>query len=445
MKKWSICIIFLLIAVTIASFFFAKSYLTRNYLVESIEKSINSRVQVKDIDINLFGLTGTVDLNNVIIAERDREVELNIPHDQRSPIITGDIQLAKATFNISIWEILSKRIQVEEISIDGVTLNATLYENGDTSIEKLFAKPDKKKPTKPKKFNAKENEKFVTQIKEINLSNIDFNLIIQKTQLVVKGRGAYVNLLNINVNPKQLDSVNDAKILIGGTFDLRSSENGADYGRVITTGESDLTLFNTENGDLEPDVVISVNIDSESYLSRDVPALNQIWKAAEVLNKIGIKSLKIPEKAAFKNDQSVRVSYKLGVSKLLDPLSIKVSGWELEALADSWLATGNDMHKLGVKLHVGKSISSKLGGVIGKFSKQLGGASTWIEDGKIALHIESSGELSDPKIRLINKLTQPAESLIDSLIGKDRKESNNGEEVDSLRKAGKDLLKGLFK
>ncbi len=440
MKKWIIRIIFILVIVTIAGFFFAKSYLNRDYLVAAIEKSINSRIQVKDIDVNLYGFTGTVDLNDVIITQRDSDADQKTPHDQRTPIEKGDIHLKSASFNISIWEILSKKILVENISFDGVILNATLYENGDTSIEKLFAKPGKKKTVKTKKFNAKENEDFITQINEISLSNIELNLIVEKTQLAIKGRGVYISLLDINVNPDKLDSVNNAKIKIGGAFDLQSLEAGTDYGKIITTAESDLTLFNTENGDLEPDMVLSVNIDSESYLTKEVPALSSIWKAAGVINKIGIKSLQIPEKVAFKNDQSVRVSYKLGISTLLDPLSIKVNDWELEALAQSWLGTGNNQHMLGIKLHVGEVISNKLGGVLGKFSEKIAGNNTLIENGKITLHIESSGELSSPKIRLKNKLAKPAEDLLDSLLGNDK----DGKE-DPLRKAGKDLLKGFLK
>jgi hypothetical protein len=450
MKKWILRIIFLLIVLTIAGFFFAKSYLTRDYLVAAIEKSINSRIQVKDIDVNLYGFSGTVDLNDVIITERDDLASEKIPHDKRDPIENGDIHLDSVTFDISIWEILSKKILVEKIDFDGVTLNLTLYENGDTSIEKLFAKPrsERDEIEKPKKFNAKENEKFITTINEINLTNVDLNLIVEKTQLMVKGRGVYLNLLDINVNPKQLDTVNNAKIKVGGTFDLQSLDSKQDYGKIISSGESDFTLFNGENGDLEPDMVISLTVDSESYLTSRVPALSKIWKTADMLNKFGIKSLRIPEKAKFKNDQSVRVAYKLGVSTLLDPLIIKVNDWELQALAQSWIGSGNNMHMLGVKLRVGEAISNKLGGLLAKSSaassilgKLTGGsgADSWLENGKFTLHVESSGELSNPKVTIKNKLALPAGNLIESLLN-----GSAGDKEDSLEKSAKDLLKGLF-
>jgi uncharacterized protein involved in outer membrane biogenesis len=241
MKKWILRIIYLVIVLVIAGFFFAKSYLTRDYLVAAIEKSINSRIQVKDIDVNLYGLSGTVDLNEVIITQRDHAANQKIPHDQRDTIEKGDVYLKTVNFDISIWEILSKKILVEKINLDGAILNISLYENGDTSIEKLFAKPERDKSEEPKKFNAKENETFVTTINQINLANVDLNLIVEKTQLEVKGRGVYLNLLDINVNPKQLDSVNNAKVKLGGTFDLWSLDSKQNYGKIISSGESDLT------------------------------------------------------------------------------------------------------------------------------------------------------------------------------------------------------------
>lgn len=450
MKKWTIRIVLFLLVLMVAGFFFAKSYLTRDYLVAEIEKSINSRIQIKDIDVNLYGLSGTVDLNDVIITQRDNAADQKIPHDERVPIEKGDIYLKSTTFNISIWEILSKKILVERINMDGITLNLTLYENGDTSIQKLFAKPESNdtEVEETKIFNAKENEDFVTTINQINLTNVDINLIVEKTQLAVKGRGIYVNLIDINVNPKKLDTVNNAKIKVGGTFDLQSLDSNVEYGKVISSGESDLTLFNTANGDLEPEMVIALTVDSDSYLTNKVPSLSKIWGTADMLNRFGIKALKIPEKAKFKNDQSVRVGYKLGVSTLLDPLTIKVNDWELEALSQSWLGSGNDQHMLGVKLYVGEEISNKLGGLLGSskaggiLGKLAGGgiAESLIENGRLTLHVESSGELSNPQIRIKNKLAQPAEDLIDGLLG-----GEGADEEDPLKKAGKDLLKGLFK
>ena len=451
MKKWILRIIVLFIILIIVGSFSAKSFLTRDYLVAAIEKSINSRIQIKEIDVNLLGLSGTVNLKNIIITQRDDTADQNIPHDKRDAIENGDIQLGMATFNISLWEILTRKILVENIHIDGVTLNLTLYENGDNSIEKLFAKPGADRDKMSEKFNANENESFVTTINHINVTDVSFNLIIEKTKLVVIGTEAYLNLLDINVNPKKLDTVNDATIKLGGKFDIQpfESEVKTDYGKIIFSGESNITLFNADNGDIEPDMVIALTLDSDSYLTSEVPVISKLWKAGDLLNKFGIKSLNLPDKIAFKNDQSVRVGYKLGTSTLLDPIAIKIYDWKLEALPQSWISSGNDLHQLEVTLQTGEAITNKLGGLLNKSSKAASvlekitgenGSNSWLENGKLTLHLESSGELSNPKIKVKNDLSKPASDIIDNLLG-----DSDEKEEDPLKKAGKDLLKGFLK
>ena len=216
---------------------------------------------------------------------------------------------------------------------------------------------------------------------------------------------------------------------------------------IVARGESDVTRFNTENGDLEPDMVVAITVGSDSYLTSKIPVINKLWKATDVVKKFGIDSFKLPEKVTFKNEQSARVGYKLGVGTLLDPMSIKIKGWELEFLAQSWLGSGNDMHDVGVKLHVGNAISKKLGGLLSKSSKvgglmgKLTGGDSLLENGRLTLQLGSSGELSKPKIRFKNSIGKPVEGLMDHLLGGE----NKGSSKDKLKAAGKDLLKGFLK
>ncbi len=439
--------------ITVAGYFFAKSYITKDYVVAKLEKSINSRVQVDDLNVSFYGFSGSVQLDDVIITKRDINADDKVPHDERDKIDGGDVLIKTAKFDISIWDVFSKEILVEEILLDAVTINCTIDEEGDASIEDLFGKPDRKKRSKrkKKKFNAKSNEKFVAKINDLHLTNIDINLIVEKTQLEVKGRGVNLHLLNINVKPKELEKINDARITLDGTFDLKSLDTGADYGKIVTTGQADVTLFNTEHGDLEPDMVLTLSLDSDSYLTSDIPMVKGIWNTAKYANKLGGDMLQIPDKAKFINDQSVKVSYKLAKSTLLEPLSIKVKDWELELLAQSWIETGNDQHEIGVKFHIGRAISgmlsglvensSTLGGVVGDL---LGGGEALLDDGRLALHIESKGDLSKPKIKLKNDFAKPANVLLDGLLNKGEGGVRDNIE-NQLKEKGLDLLKGFLK
>lgn len=450
MKGWIIRILVVLLVILTGGYFFAKSYITKDFVVAKIEKSINSRVQIENLDVSFYGVGGSVQLENVIIAKRDSNADDKTPHDQRDPIDAGDVLIETAKFDVSIWDIFSKEILVEDIHLDVVTVNCTIDEEGDMSIEDLFGKPDKEKRKKKKKFNAKENEKFVAKINDLHLTNATINLIVEKTQLEVKGGGVNLHLLNINVNPKELEKINDAKVTLDGVFDLKSLDTGVDYGKIIADSEADVTLFNTESGDLEPDLVLTVSLDSDSYLTSSIPMVKGVWNAAKYVNKLGINVLQIPSKAKFKNDQSVKIAYKLAKSTLLEPLSIKVKDWELELLEGSWLETGSDQHEIGIKFHIGRAISgslngllekpSKLGGAVGDF---LSGGEALLDNGRLALHIESTGDLSKPKVRLKNEFASPANDLIDGVLRGSKGRIRDNIE-NKLKEKGMDLLKGFL-
>ena len=447
MKRWVIRVLVVAIVLVAGGYFFAKSYITKDFIVEKVEKAINSRVQIEDLSVGFNGLSASIELKNVLVAKRDNLASEKVPHSDREKIENGELSIETAKFNVSIWDAFSKEILVKKINIDGVIIDCTLDENGDVSIEELFAKPDKKKKKKKKKFNAQDNKKFITKINEVHLTNVDVNLVIKKTQLSVKGRGVNLHMLNINVNPKKLDSVNDAKITLDGVFDLMSLKNDTDYGKIIPIGEAEVTLFNSENGDLEPDMVLALTLDSESYITSDIPVMKGVWKAIEQINKLGINILNIPNKAKFQNDQSVKVAYKLSKSTLLQPLSIKVKDWELELLENSWIKTGDEQHHIGVKFHISKALSGTLSGLLGESS--LGGllsdlteGSALLEEGRLALHLESSGLLSKPKIALKNDFSVAPMDLIDGFF---QEKDNLKENVEKkLKEKGKDFLKGLL-
>ncbi len=160
-------------------------------MVEKLEKSINSRVQVGKISI---GLLGNVELKNVIIAERDNLAELKVPHDERSTLESGALNLVSVSFHVFLLDILSRKVTIKSIMVDGMLVKMELLEDGSSSIEKLFAKPDKEKNVKGDSFNAKDNDDFVTPIESIEFNDVDFELLIEKTQLQIKGTGVCLRL-----------------------------------------------------------------------------------------------------------------------------------------------------------------------------------------------------------------------------------------------------------
>lgn len=450
MKKWFIRVFILFLVVVGGLFFFAKSYMTKNYLVEKLEKSINSRVQVGDLKVSFLG---EVELVDVVITERDENADNKVDHDDREPLADGNLMIKSVKFRLSFGEIISRKLSIDSIDIDGVVAKLEMLEDGSLDVESLFDKPDKKKVKKEKRFNAKEHDEFVTEIKEINLTNVDADLVVRETRLLFQVRGAEVRVSDIRVNPKELDSVNDAKINLACELNLFSLNENVEYGKLGVTGATTLTIFNTESGDLEPDMKIDLVLSPDSYLTTKVPLISNmwdmVWKSLDVLARVTKGKVSLSDKAEFRENQKVSLTYKLGKVDLLDSFSVHMSDWEVKVLGGSEFNTGTDLHRADFRLYVASKVSKTLSGLLSR-SKSLGkllgkmtggGAgeqsqSSWMEGGRIFIEVESSESLSKPKIKIKNSILSPMQGALDGLLDK-----KNGDKL----KQGADLLKGLFR
>lgn len=450
MKKWFIRIVILLMIAMVGIYFVAKSYYTKDYVVEKLEKSINSRVQVGDINVSLFG---AVELVDVIIHKRDQFADDKVPQSEREMLTDGSIKLGSVEFDLSFWEIVSRKLSIDSIDIDRVVAKLEVLEDGSLDVESYFDKPDRKKKKK-RSFNARDHKKFITEIREVNLTNLNVDLILKKHQLLARLQNGEMRVSDIQVNPKKLETVNDAKIKIRSDLGLFSLNEEVEYGKLGLNGETNLTIFNVESGDLEPDMNINLVVSPDSYLTTKIPFINNVWdsvwKSFEVLHKAGMNKVRLPERAELRNNQKVNLTYKLGQIDLLDTFSVHISDWELQLVEGSEFNSVSDQHDAEMKLYVGNKLSKVISGLAGKseklgslIGKLTGGKSSrssneghWMEEGRVFLQVESSGDLSKPQLRVKNTILAPVQGGLENLLDKKNR--------DKL-KQGADLLKGFLK
>jgi len=79
-------------------------------------------------------------------------------------------------------------------------------------------------------------------------------------------RDANLSISDIEVNIKKLETLNDGKIQVQANMGLYSIDKAAEYGKLGINGDAALTLFNSESGDLEPDMEIDLVMSPDSYL-----------------------------------------------------------------------------------------------------------------------------------------------------------------------------------
>jgi len=125
MKKFLVIITLIIAIVMIGLVVLSKSYVTKNFLAEKVEKSINSRLQIGEVSVSVFG---NVKLENVIIHQRDELAEGKVPHDDRELLEDGLLRFDSVTFKLSMLELISRKLSIASVTADGVTAKVNMFD-----------------------------------------------------------------------------------------------------------------------------------------------------------------------------------------------------------------------------------------------------------------------------------------------------------------------------
>lgn len=421
MKKWAVIVAVAVVLLGVTLVVTSKMFLTKNYLVSELERSIDSRVQIGELEVKLFGGPARVTIKDVIIAERDDLARDEVPHDERPPIDDGAIKISEISFDVSLWELISKRIKVEQLAVSGLKASVVMDEDGKLNVEQLFAEPPKEKRARERRekkegFNAKENEDFVTELKSLVIKDTEFSMVIEKTGLVIEGRDVNIALTDIKVDPNALEQVNEAHLQFSAHMDVFSNEKERKkFGQISLDGPARVKLFDPATGDLEPDAEVDFSIADDSYVSTQVPYVEKLWSATEkVMEKLSLEEYMLPDKLTFGRSKKVKASYLKGRVDLHEPLSLAMKDWELALDAGSWFESGSEEHQFKVLMIAGDSVSSfakkHLSTLTDLVPEELRKVlheeilSNIFIDDHLTLRVSTQGELSKPKVKLDTKL-----------------------------------------
>jgi len=412
MKKWLIIMGVGILSLMVCLFTLARVMLTKNHLVGMIEKSIDSRVQIGGLDISLFSFPARVELKDVVVVERDDYANNEVPHDERAVLNDGVICVQSVCCDVTLWDLLSRRIRVEEFELRGLQAKAVIYEDGSNSLDAFFDNPDKKggkRERKERGFNAKDHEGFVTELKKVVVEDCSFELVVEKTGLVIVGEGIGFSFEDIKIDPNELEQVNGATVRMKGkVIVLSNNVERVKFGELGFLGSSQARLFDAVSGGLEPDLNLDLDITEDSYVSTKVPYVDKVWGVTERLKKLGVPSVDLEECIGFGRDRELKASYKKGRVDLLAPISLELSGWELSVSDGSWFQTGDETHEFRVQLiandKVGSWVLEHMDTVtcvapksVRKELKEELIESLWV-DKRLTIQVDTKGELSEPKV-----------------------------------------------
>jgi hypothetical protein len=430
MKKWLLIGSGVLVVGIVVLSLSARAFFTKDFLVREIESSINSRVEIGEVDVSPFSVPARVSLKDVIVAQRDDQAENAVPYADRSALVGGAIHLKSLSFELSLWELLSRTVHVDRFELDGLHVNAVIHADGTNSLDPLFASPEKKKKKSkgPKKekadegFNAFEQADFVGRVESVAIKNVSFDLLIEKTGLFIKGTECGVALNDIRVDPKALEVVNEATVHYQSKVEVFDSKSQTvKYGELGLSGPATARIFDPNTGDIDPVVSLDLSISEDSHINTQVPYMQKVWKYADKLSKMGVSLGHLPERATFGRKRKIQGSYHRGRVDLSEDISILLHDWEAAVNQPSWLESGNETHEFFIDFSASKkssdSIVRHIDSLVKKVPKEVRGnlseeiKSAWLKNGKLTVSLHTKGKLSSPKIEMLTEVPE-----IDKLI-----------------------------
>lgn len=426
-----------LAVLVIAAAALVKSLVDEDYLAEKLEKSINSRVEIGDVSLSLFSSPARLSLSQVHLSPRDGK-------DKRAGVKIDQVEL-----NVSFWQLFFHHIDISKITVKRAEITSVYFEDGSTSLGEMFRKPKRKKHRgaggrttgrDEGGFNVFDQKDFVTSLGGLVIEDSKVDITIEKTGLRIRGEDLRLVLSSIKVDPKNLRATNTARLTLNSLVRVHSTK-GWHYGDLNLAGTASVRVFNPETGNTEPDIEGRIDLNPGSWLNTRVPVISSAWNSLSILEKVGVKVAKLPDRATFGRSRAVAAHYHKGKITVREPLSIWVGDWELAALAGSWLQTETDQHEIHAELLASVNASERFLRLIRALVKLVPKKAADLlvkdiedklfRDGRLIVKVKSSGDFSDPKVR-------PVDGVPDVI--KEAKKAGK----DALKDKAGDILRGLL-
>ncbi|MBT8044372.1 MAG: AsmA family protein, partial [Verrucomicrobiae bacterium] len=357
--RTTVVVLGVIILLAVALSLLVQSYITQSFLEESIEKSINSDVEIADVDVSIFSFPAKLTLTDVTLSHKGTATGPQTP-----------IKVEEIVLRVGVWSLLRKHLNVTNIIVRNAEIHTIYHEDGSTSIEKLFEAPDGKKRTrktgeKGGGLNVFEQADFVATLGGFTLENSKVNITLEEMGLRLQCLDVGFTLDSIKIDPKNLAKTNNAKLEISSHIRVDSTE-GWRFGDFYLSGLSSARIFNPVTGDAEPDIDGDFDLGEESWINTRIPFITRSWNHLTILEKVGIQVAQLPEKATFGRSEAIAAKYHQGKVTVNKPLSLWVGDWELAMLDQSWLQTQTDQHEIHAELLASKSMSVYFRSIISK-------------------------------------------------------------------------------
>ncbi|MCB1098750.1 MAG: hypothetical protein KDN22_24470 [Verrucomicrobiae bacterium] len=446
--------------------YYLESRLKPEVLVALIESEKNCRVDISDCDVSILHQPAHVIMKGVTFLPRDSFAENATQLSERPPIEIGTtyIRCPEVILKVRLWDLLVRRLQVNELDLREPEVAFSLLRGGGNSLKPLFASLKKKSTSvdgikmgedkdkgKDDKLGGEvvvadgaskeELEKKPFHVSELPLQSTlrlahlnggVLKMLVEKSGVVIEVKIHDLSFSDIDVNPYDLEAGNTAVMNLDCTVAVDEPEQNLRYAEMHVGISGGITPFDAATGHLNPDMKYDVIFRQGSYV-QSMPLMEKLGNSMDELQKIGLKLEELGQKEVLREDRQARVGYRDKRIRLLNELVLPFDNYQLTLEKQSWLETGDSEHEFRGNMLIAKELTAKaLDGVEEYVRSRVGDnvadvarklVDPIVEENQISLDFRSKGALGKPKIKIDNPL---------------------GDIKDGLKEKGKQLLNGTL-
>jgi len=446
MKKilYFIVIPFLVIVIALfgGTWYVLNKVLNENFLVQQIESNLNVRAEIKKLNISLFSVMSSVELEGVSLGARDALANSGAELSQRTPMKNAVLSVNKIDLKFSLIHLLAKRFELNRFLLIGPVVSLTLHEDGTNSLTPLFKKPlivagkpnpaltekaepetkDKKTKDEPEKPFSVKDLPISASLKQIGIKDGSVAVVMAKTGQLIRIGGLSAMVDSIDIDPADLVKHNSVQISFDADVVVVSAKKTEAAGLLMRSGGL-VTPFDAKTGYVTQTVEYNLVLKKDSFIT-GLAAFDQLAGELPVLNKAGFSWGKLADRAALVRDVNVRISYSHGLVTFLDDVVFPTQNYDLHLKKGSWMNATTNGHNFNASVRASESESKD---VLARFdqgiAKKAKGQNVeqlrnrilgkLVVDGRVELPFQSAGNIAHPDVKLLAELP----SVTDILAG----------------------------
>lgn len=459
-----------------------KGRLQRDSVVKQMEEAWNCRAHLDDTSVSIFSSPATVNLLGLKLAPRDAQVGVPLP--QRVPMDGGAALLSceRATLSVQLGDILSGRLNVQQLHLDGIKARIVVDEGGKGSLDALFESPYEeetpppvvsggggggaplaapeapqpgtegesvpqpkpetkiKKPKKPDPEHSpmKADDMVVSiAVKEAGVTNAQIEVTDLKNGTHMMLEQVQFTLKDIDVDAADLGAHNHCLFELGGNIRVEKPSERAQMADFTVEGGGDLKPFDAKTGVWSPDLNLTIKIKKGGLIGGMPMSRQMSAKDMERMKQYGLDLGDIAIGGMLQEDATTQVHiFGEGKTMVKQDTRLAFPQYEITLLDKSWFNARQDAHNAKARLVVSpelsarilegaeKSLGEEYGESIGKLAVSVVSSTLMDTEKRLVLPFKAKGPMSKPDVQL--------DTILNDI-------------KDLLKDTGKSLLEGLFK